>query len=110
MNNVIKYKNNGKLLTRERAYTVYALIDPLTKEIMYIGHTSDSYNRIRYHVKYGGKSSGGPKLKKYLSELKTRDLQVFYKELKKFKNNELAKSMERALIKKIQPPCNILCK
>lgn len=101
MDKIIR-KNSGKLIIRNKKYFVYSLINCNTKEIVYIGYTSDEKNRYRDHLK-SWNSRVETKLKNYLNMCKNNSILIEYKNIKEFNNKENALSMERKLIKHYKP-------
>jgi len=89
-----------------KLYHVYSLTDPFTFEIFYIGMTGGIKNRKRNH--FTQSESHNPKLQLRILTIRADGANPTFKVLKTFEDKKTALSLERTLIKKLDPCCNIV--
>lgn len=93
--------NNRPDLTKPAV--VYAIIDPYSKEVVYIGYTMNYKNRVSYHLNCGWEQN---KKAKYVKSLKEQGVKPEFKIIGEFENVELAKAFELEKIKELKPIYN----
>lgn len=65
----------------ESIQSIYAILDPTTKEVVYVGRSKDPVKRLHYHVHYRSHSSNED-LKKWLQNLRLLDLKPLLRIIK----------------------------
>lgn len=98
----------NRRLDKNRKAVVYSIIDPFSKDVVYIGYTVNYKSRISYHLRNGFESN---KKALYIRELVKNGFEPIFSIVKEFDYVEEAKLFEIELIDKIKPiyNTNILC-